>query len=127
MQIKNILFINSIFSLISAIWMFFFNDYLQKIFGFELWYVFPLIGFGLLNFVRFIWYVIKYRLNNTKFIQSIIIMDFMWVIISIAIVLLNPFWISLAWLCAILIVAIIVGIIWLLQLKAIAKKIVIKK
>ena len=66
--------------------MFFFNDYLQKIFGFELWYVFPLIGFGLLNFVWFIWYVIKYRLNNTKFIQSIIIMDFMWVIISIAIV-----------------------------------------
>lgn len=115
MQIKQALLLNSIFSFSSAVLMLIFNSQLQILFWFKQIEVFIAIALWLLSFVALILYVTYRKITNKKWVQAITWMDFIWVIVSILLIILNPFWITSIWNIYIWWVALIVAIMWFLQ------------
>lgn len=89
--LKKYLTINSIFSALSGLTMLMFSTRLNQFFNLDNVYVFPVIGLNLLFFSIFVWYVSNKQLTNKMLINTISILDLLWVIGSFAIVGLGLF------------------------------------
>lgn len=78
---------NALFSLISGVLLIVLNQYWQQVFGIE--FPFYAIGIGILLFA---WYVFKVARQDPipfKEAKSIIVMDALWVLMSIVVLLTN--------------------------------------
>jgi hypothetical protein len=83
--------INSLFSAFSGIVMLVFSNALHRLFNIENPYVFPFIGVNLLFFAVFVFFVAKKHLANKLLINIIATLDALWVLGSLAILLLQAF------------------------------------
>jgi hypothetical protein len=93
-ELKKYLTINSLFSAISGLTMLLFSSRLNDLFNIENSYVFPIIGANLLIFSIFVLYVSSKQVTNKILVNTITILDLLWVAGSFAIVLLGLFAIS---------------------------------
>ena len=111
---------NAIFSSISGLIMILFNNQIAKLFGTSNNSVFWIVGLILIYFTITIWYEI--RKQRKIAILWIIIQDFLWVIGSIILILLNPFDITSLGNLIIGFIAFIVLLMGLTQTRALNKK-----
>jgi glucose uptake protein GlcU len=116
-ELKKWLTINSLFSSSSGILMLVLNQYLQRIFGFNISFFFPAIGINLILFAAFVFFVRKHHLHNKKWIYTICILDALWVIGSVILFIIHPVMISPTAYIITGIVAIFVGIMAIMQFK----------
>lgn len=118
-KLQTALKLNAIFSGISGILLIVLNHKIAKIFGTENHRIFWIIGLALVFFsITIIVEIIKQR---SLAILWVIVQDFIWVIGSIVLLVLNPFPISIAGKIIIGIVALIVMFMGVNQAKALAK------
>lgn len=118
-KLQKPLLINAIFSSISGILMIFFNGWLANIFEIQNVTVFKIIGFLLLFFaITIIYETFKQR---PLAILWIIIQDFIWVIASLFLIIINPFEISKSGNTLITIIAFVVFFMGTNQSKALAQ------
>jgi hypothetical protein len=111
---------NAIFSSMSGLIMILFNNQIAELFGTSNNSVFWIIGLILIYFTITIWYEI--RKQRKIAILWIIIQDFLWVMGSIILILLNPFDITSLGNLIIGIIASIVLLMGLNQTRAFNKK-----
>jgi hypothetical protein len=111
---------NAIFSSISGLIMILFNNQIAELFGTSNNSVFWIVGLILIYFTITIWYEI--RKQRKIAILWIIIQDFLWVIGSIILILLNPFDITSLGNLIIGFIAFIVLLMGLTQTRALNKK-----
>ncbi len=90
-ELKKYLTINSLFSGVSSLIMLLFSSKLNKYFNIDNPYVFPIIGANLLIFSAFAWYVSSQKLSNKILVNTISILDLLWVLGSFVIVIFNFF------------------------------------
>ena len=111
---------NAIFSSISGLIMILFNNQIAELFGTSNNSVFWIVGLILIYFTITIWYEI--RKQRKIAVLWIIIQDFLWVIGSIILILLNPFDITSLGNLIIGFIAFIVLLMGLTQTRALNKK-----
>jgi hypothetical protein len=111
---------NAIFSSISGLIMILFNNQIAELFGISNNSVFWIVGLILIYFTITIWYEI--RKQRKIAVLWIIIQDFLWVIGSVILILLNPFDITSLGNLIIGIIAFIVLLMGLNQTRALNKK-----
>ena len=92
-KLQKALIINALFSITSGIIMIAFNQQIAKLFGTSNNTVFWIVGLILIYFALTIWYEIKKQRKRS--VIWIVIQDFLWVIGSLALLLFNPFQITL--------------------------------
>jgi hypothetical protein len=85
-ELKKYLTINSWFSAISGLIMLLLSSQLNGLFNIDNDYVFPIIGANLLIFSAFVWYVCSKQVTNKILVNTISILDLVWVLGSFAIV-----------------------------------------
>jgi hypothetical protein len=85
-MLKKYLTINSLFSALSGLAMVLLSSKLNNLFGIGNTYVLPIIGANLLFFSAYVSYVSYQKLTSKKWINSIIILDILWVLASISVV-----------------------------------------
>lgn len=107
--LKKYLVINGLFSVLSGVGMILFRLKLQILFNVINPYIFPVIGFLLLIFVFFVFFISKYGRQNPKWVSVISILDIMWVIGSLVIVFFKLFDLSITGYILISVVAMWVG------------------
>lgn len=90
-NLKKYLLINSLFSAFSGLVMLFFATPLNEFFNIQIPYILPIIGSNLLVFSLFVGYVAQKQLHNKTLVNIISGLDGLWVLGSIAIVLLQVF------------------------------------
>jgi hypothetical protein len=90
-QLKKYLTINSSFSAVSGLTMLLLSKKLNELFNINNVYIFPFIGLNLMVFAAFVWYVSRRQLDNKILVMTITMLDILWVIGSVAIVLLDLF------------------------------------
>jgi hypothetical protein len=93
-ELKKYLTINSIFSAFSGFTMLLFSRSLNHLFAIDYAYVFPIIGANLLFFSAFVWFVSRKQLTNKLLVNTISILDLLWVIGSFITVAFGMFNIS---------------------------------
>jgi hypothetical protein len=93
-QLKTYLSLNSIFSAISGLTMLLLPTKLNELFNINNAYVFPIIGANLMVFSCLVWYVSRKHLTNKLLVNTISILDLLWVIGSFIIVAFGIFDIS---------------------------------
>ena len=111
---------NAIFSSISGLIMILFNNQIAELFGISNNSVFWIVGLILIYFTITIWYEI--RKQRKIAVLWIIIQDFLWVIGSVILILLNPFDITSLGNLIIGFIAFIVLLMGLTQTRALNKK-----
>jgi hypothetical protein len=90
-ELKKYLTINSVFSAACGIIMLVFSNQLNRFFGIQNQYVFPVIGLNLLVFSVFVWYISRKQLTKKPLVHLISFLDLLWVLGSLAIILLGLF------------------------------------
>lgn len=118
-RLQNTLKINAIFSAISGIALIVLNNKIAEIFGTENNRIFWIIGLALVFFAITI--ITEIIIQRSLAILWIIIQDFIWVIGSIFLLVLNPFQITITGNIIIGIIALIVLFMGINQAKALAK------
>ena len=88
-DLQKALKLNALFSSISGVILILFNNQISKLFGTVKSSVFVIVGLVLIYFTITIWY----EINKQRKIAVIwiIIQDFLWVIASIILIIINPF------------------------------------
>ena len=119
-ELQKTLKYNAIFSSISGLIMILFNNQIAELFGISNNSVFWIVGLILIYFTITIWYEI--RKQRKIAVLWIIIQDFLWVIGSVILILLNPFDITSLGNLIIGIIAFIVLLMGLNQTRALNKK-----
>lgn len=90
-KLDNWLLTNAMFSLLSGMTMLLANGQLQLIFGFENDMVFSIIGVNLLAFFGFVYWVKQIKTNKQTWVYAIVVMDALWVMGSLILLLFDPF------------------------------------
>ena len=90
--LQKILTVNTLFSGVSGILIILLNQQIAYLFGTNNNTVFWIVGIGLIYFSITIWYDVKKQRKLA--VLWIIIQDFLWVIGSLVLVIVNPFQIS---------------------------------
>jgi hypothetical protein len=93
-ELKKYLTINSIFSAFSGTTMLLFPSKLNELFNINNAYVFPIIGANLLAFSAFVLFVSIKKPTNKTLVNTITILDLIWVLGSLAILAFGLFDIS---------------------------------
>ncbi|SEB52061.1 hypothetical protein SAMN04489761_1187 [Tenacibaculum sp. MAR_2009_124] len=105
-DLQKALKINALFSSMSGLILILLSHRISKIFGFIDHTAFWIIGIVLIYFALTIWYEIKKQRRLA--VVWIIIQDFVWVLASIVLIILNPFAITKIGITSIVIIALIV-------------------
>ncbi|MGY6647291.1 hypothetical protein [Wenyingzhuangia sp. IMCC45574] len=90
-ELQKWLRVNALFSTTSAVLMIILNEKLQVFFGFRNYWVFPIIGGNLIVFAMVIFWVLKFRLHQRKWVYLITFFDVLWVLGSMVLVFVKPF------------------------------------
>ena len=90
-KLKKYLIINSIFSATSGLALLLFSDGFNHFFDIQNQYILPIIGLNLIVFALFVWFVSINYLTNKVLVNLISGLDLLWVLGSLAIVLLGLF------------------------------------
>ena len=116
-QLQIVLYTNAAFSLLSGLIMVTANGYLSRMFHIESKLPFYLIGSGLIAFAALVSWTAKHKVDNRKQVLSISIADFIWVLASIIVIVTSAFEISINGYITIGIIAFIVFLFGMFQLK----------
>lgn len=116
-RLKNVLFGNAVFSIVSGSFMLLFNSTMAELFGLDDGMIFYILGPGLILFGLDVAFVAKKKLENKKQVFLISLMDFGWVLGSAAILFTAAFNLSQIGYELIALVGIIVLLFGVLQLK----------
>ncbi|WP_299256736.1 hypothetical protein [uncultured Aquimarina sp.] len=119
-ELQKALKINALFSSISGIIMILFSNQIAKLFGTDNSSIFWIVGLILIYFTITIWYEISKQRKTA--VLWIIIQDFLWAIGSIILILFNPFGITSLGNIIIGIIASIVLLMGVNQIRAFNKK-----
>lgn len=114
-RLRNILYGNTSFSLISSLACIFMAKSIANTMGIQSSQEILFIGIGVLLFAGYVLFVAKQNPLKKGLVKSVIAMDFFWVLGSLLIIALNPFALSNAGILIITIVALFVLIFGTLQ------------